>query len=181
MQMIGKVLPIVFGVFSLNFPAGLVLYFLVSNLWRLGQQELILRKIHLPHRERARGEEELKPAEADTTEALDVESRPKAKPAEQAKPATPATAPPPEEVVRDHGPRAEPSPRRRRRGPAPAPGGSAACSGCPLRPMESRHPQPARRASRRRRRGPAGAGGSGRAGAGRANQGRRRRNKKRKR
>ena len=29
-------------------PAGLVLYFLVSNLWRLGQQELIMRKITRP-------------------------------------------------------------------------------------------------------------------------------------
>jgi YidC/Oxa1 family membrane protein insertase len=45
MLIIGKVLPIVFGVFSLNFPAGLVLYFFVSNLWRVGQQELIMRKI----------------------------------------------------------------------------------------------------------------------------------------
>ena len=43
--MITKVLPIAFGAFSLFFPAGLVLYFLVSNLWRLGQQELIMRKI----------------------------------------------------------------------------------------------------------------------------------------
>jgi YidC/Oxa1 family membrane protein insertase len=45
MMMIGKVLPIAFGVFSLYFPAGLVLYFLTSNLWRLGQQELIMRKV----------------------------------------------------------------------------------------------------------------------------------------
>src|SRR3989440_6589155 len=45
MQRITKVLPIAFGAFSLFFPAGLVLYFLVSNLWRLGQQELIMRKI----------------------------------------------------------------------------------------------------------------------------------------
>jgi YidC/Oxa1 family membrane protein insertase len=45
MQMVTKVLPIAFGAFSLFFPAGLVLYFLVSNLWRLGQQELIIRKI----------------------------------------------------------------------------------------------------------------------------------------
>jgi YidC/Oxa1 family membrane protein insertase len=50
MQIVGKVLPIGFGVFSLWFPAGLVLYFLVSNVWRLGQQEVIFRKIHLPHR-----------------------------------------------------------------------------------------------------------------------------------
>jgi YidC/Oxa1 family membrane protein insertase len=52
MMMVGRVLPIAFGFFSLAFPAGLVLYFLVSNLWRLGQQELIYRKIHLPHREK---------------------------------------------------------------------------------------------------------------------------------
>jgi YidC/Oxa1 family membrane protein insertase len=45
MLIIGKVLPIAFGVFSLNFPSGLVLYFFVSNLWRVGQQELIMRKI----------------------------------------------------------------------------------------------------------------------------------------
>jgi len=46
--MISTVLPIAFGLFSLQFPAGLVLYFLISNLWRLGQQELIMRKITGP-------------------------------------------------------------------------------------------------------------------------------------
>ncbi len=40
-----KVLPIFFGVISLSFPAGLVLYFFVSNLFRLGQQELIFRRM----------------------------------------------------------------------------------------------------------------------------------------
>jgi YidC/Oxa1 family membrane protein insertase len=48
MATIMKVLPVAFGIFSLQFPAGLVLYFLVSNLWRLGQQELIMRKITRP-------------------------------------------------------------------------------------------------------------------------------------
>jgi YidC/Oxa1 family membrane protein insertase len=48
MAMITSILPIGFGLFSLQFPAGLVLYFLVSNLWRLGQQELIMRKITRP-------------------------------------------------------------------------------------------------------------------------------------
>jgi YidC/Oxa1 family membrane protein insertase len=50
MALVTNILPIAFGVFSLQFPAGLVLYFLVSNLWRLGQQEVILRKITLPGR-----------------------------------------------------------------------------------------------------------------------------------
>ena len=48
MAIITSILPIAFGLFSLQFPAGLVLYFLVSNLWRLGQQELIMRKITRP-------------------------------------------------------------------------------------------------------------------------------------
>jgi YidC/Oxa1 family membrane protein insertase len=48
MAIITSILPIGFGLFSLQFPAGLVLYFLVSNLWRLGQQELIMRKITRP-------------------------------------------------------------------------------------------------------------------------------------
>jgi YidC/Oxa1 family membrane protein insertase len=69
MLIIGKVLPIVFGVFSLNFPSGLVLYFFVSNLWRVGQQELIMRKI-------APRDHLKKP----TTGAVDVKSSP-AKPA----------------------------------------------------------------------------------------------------
>jgi YidC/Oxa1 family membrane protein insertase len=44
MAMVTKVLPVFFGFISLNFPSGLVLYFFVSNLWRLGQQEVIFRR-----------------------------------------------------------------------------------------------------------------------------------------
>src|SRR5262249_44508761 len=50
MPMISPPPPIPFGLFPLHSPAGLVLYFLVSNLWRLGQQELIMRKITGPIR-----------------------------------------------------------------------------------------------------------------------------------
>jgi YidC/Oxa1 family membrane protein insertase len=65
MQMVGKVLPIAFGFFSLVFPAGLVLYFLVSNLWRLGQQELIYRKIAPPlHTQKGGGAVDVKSSEA---------------------------------------------------------------------------------------------------------------------
>ena len=44
MATVMRVLPVFFGLISLSFPAGLVLYFFVSNLWRLGQQELIFRR-----------------------------------------------------------------------------------------------------------------------------------------
>jgi YidC/Oxa1 family membrane protein insertase len=76
MAMISTVLPIAFGLFSLQFPAGLVLYFLVSNLWRLGQQELIMRKITGPMK--AAGAIEVKGADK-KTQVLEVEEPPPAK------------------------------------------------------------------------------------------------------
>ena len=39
-----KILPIFFGLISLQFPAGLVLYFFVSNLSRVAQQEVVWRR-----------------------------------------------------------------------------------------------------------------------------------------
>jgi YidC/Oxa1 family membrane protein insertase len=77
MAMISTVLPIAFGLFSLQFPAGLVLYFLVSNLWRLGQQELIMRRITNPIK--AQGPIEVKGADK-ARAAIDVEEAPPAAP-----------------------------------------------------------------------------------------------------
>jgi YidC/Oxa1 family membrane protein insertase len=45
-QMIMKLMPIFLPVFSFAMPAGLVLYFIVSNLWRVGQQAVITRKFY---------------------------------------------------------------------------------------------------------------------------------------
>jgi len=45
MQMIGKVLPVIFGFISISIPAGVVLYFFTSNLWQIGQQEVVYRTI----------------------------------------------------------------------------------------------------------------------------------------
>ncbi|MFZ4514893.1 MAG: YidC/Oxa1 family membrane protein insertase [Acidimicrobiia bacterium] len=75
MQIISRVMPLGFGVFSLNFPAGTVLYWLVSALARIGQQEIILRKITLPHRQRIADAEEEHPA--DVVEAQTTAPRPK--------------------------------------------------------------------------------------------------------
>ncbi len=41
MAMMGKIFPIMFAFISLNLPSGVVLYFLVSNAWQIGQQALI--------------------------------------------------------------------------------------------------------------------------------------------
>lgn len=46
MQIIGKVMPVMFGVFSLQFASGLVLYFVTSNTWRIGQQHFVLNKYY---------------------------------------------------------------------------------------------------------------------------------------
>lgn len=45
-QMLLKVMPLFFGVFSLTLPGGVVLYFLVSNLYRVGQQAFITRTMY---------------------------------------------------------------------------------------------------------------------------------------
>jgi YidC/Oxa1 family membrane protein insertase len=42
-QMIQKVFPIIFGVISLSIPAGVVVYFIVSNLFRITQQGLMYK------------------------------------------------------------------------------------------------------------------------------------------
>jgi YidC/Oxa1 family membrane protein insertase len=43
-QMMTRIMPVFFGFISLNFPAGLNLYFLATNLWTIGQQSLVYRK-----------------------------------------------------------------------------------------------------------------------------------------
>jgi YidC/Oxa1 family membrane protein insertase len=43
MQMITKVMPIMLMVFSYAFPAGLVLYWLTTNMWMIGQQRLMFK------------------------------------------------------------------------------------------------------------------------------------------
>lgn len=45
-QMIMKVMPFMLPVFSFGLPAALVVYFLVSNLWRIGQQAYITRTLY---------------------------------------------------------------------------------------------------------------------------------------
>jgi membrane protein insertase Oxa1/YidC/SpoIIIJ len=46
MQIIGRVMPVAFGLISLNFATGLIVYFVTSNLWRIGQQQLVLNKLY---------------------------------------------------------------------------------------------------------------------------------------
>lgn len=45
MAMMGKIFPVMFAFISFTLPAGVVLYFLVSNAWQIGQQALIYGSI----------------------------------------------------------------------------------------------------------------------------------------
>jgi len=110
MATVMRVLPVVFGLISISFPAGLVLYFFVSNLWRLGQQELIFRR----HGHELHG--------GGKGKAIDVASQDRSgKP-----PAAAALAPPDEAIVDEPAPEKvadrRPSPRESAPAPVPAEG-----------------------------------------------------------
>ncbi|MBM3671409.1 MAG: YidC/Oxa1 family membrane protein insertase [Actinobacteria bacterium] len=71
-----KVLPVFFGLISLNFPAGLVLYFFVSNLWRLGQQEVIFSRhgsaLHGPGGKALEAKSSVRPSKAAPPEEIEA-------------------------------------------------------------------------------------------------------------
>ena len=46
-QAILKLMPLMFGIFGFTFPAGLTLYWTVSNLWQIGQQHVLLKAGHI--------------------------------------------------------------------------------------------------------------------------------------
>ena len=46
-QIITRIMPLMFGVFGFAFPAGLVLYWTVSNVFQIGQQAIMLRLGHI--------------------------------------------------------------------------------------------------------------------------------------
>jgi YidC/Oxa1 family membrane protein insertase len=46
-QAILKIMPLMFGILGYTFPAGLTLYWTVSNLWQIGQQYVLLKAGHI--------------------------------------------------------------------------------------------------------------------------------------
>lgn len=57
-QMIGKILPFIFIPISVSIPAGVVIYFFVSNAVRIGQQAVVTQLEYGPKAEARRAEEE---------------------------------------------------------------------------------------------------------------------------
>jgi YidC/Oxa1 family membrane protein insertase len=84
-QMIGKVMPVAIGLISLNFAAGLLVYYVTSNVWRIGQQQLVLNKIYdqahaapAPKANLGDSEEEPKPATEKTPPSKAAQNEPRA-------------------------------------------------------------------------------------------------------
>jgi YidC/Oxa1 family membrane protein insertase len=46
-QALFKILPLMFGIFGVSFPAGLIAYWTTSNFWQVGQQHVMLRLGHI--------------------------------------------------------------------------------------------------------------------------------------
>jgi YidC/Oxa1 family membrane protein insertase len=74
MQMVGRIMPLFFAFISINIPAGVVLYFFVSNLWQIGQQEVVYRKIGTPTGEPVGKKAKARHIEAKSRETTDAPS-----------------------------------------------------------------------------------------------------------
>src|SRR5438309_5389748 len=75
------ILPLVFAVFGLKFPIGVLLYWLTTNLWSMGQQAIVIRRMDSP------------PAAAATGTAAGATAVIPTGPAPGAKPVRPVTSP----------------------------------------------------------------------------------------
>lgn len=114
-----RVLPIFFGLISLQFPAGLVLYFFVSNLWRLGQQEIIFRRFGsalTPAKTEGKALPGGKKAAVIDVESRDAQDRPPVEDVPKAQPRVAAAKPKPKAEVEPGSGDSRAAPRSSRRG-----------------------------------------------------------------
>jgi YidC/Oxa1 family membrane protein insertase len=95
-QTIAKVMPIAFGFISLGIASGVVVYFVTSNLWRIGQQHFVLNKYYeeAAAAEAAKKAKKPKPDAVDTTEALPAKPPSPPRPGSAKKRPKPAARPP---------------------------------------------------------------------------------------
>jgi YidC/Oxa1 family membrane protein insertase len=88
-QMLMKILPLFFAFISINLPAALVVYFFVSNLYRVGQQAFISHRIYKPAV--ASGLFEAQAKEKDAKDGKDAKDEPAPKPAKREATSTAST------------------------------------------------------------------------------------------
>ncbi|ARZ69073.1 protein translocase component YidC [Streptomyces albireticuli] len=80
-KMLMYVFPVMFAVFGINFPVGVLVYWLTTNVWTLGQQMFVIRRNPTPgsiaftqrqDRLRAKGKLKEDPAEVESKKAAEV-------------------------------------------------------------------------------------------------------------
>ncbi|MBB1257645.1 membrane protein insertase YidC [Streptomyces alkaliterrae] len=104
-KMLMYIFPVIFAVFGINFPVGVLVYWLTTNVWTLGQQMYIIKRNPTPgslafkarqEKLRAKGKLKEDPAEVEAREAVEraraARTQPKRQP--KAKRQTPTTKQP---------------------------------------------------------------------------------------
>ncbi|MEC4015739.1 membrane protein insertase YidC [Streptomyces sp. H27-D2] len=93
-KMLMYVFPIMFAVFGINFPVGVLVYWLTTNLWTMGQQMFVIRRNPTPgslafsqRQERLRAQGKLKedPAEVEVKKAVETARANRQQPKRQSK------------------------------------------------------------------------------------------------
>ncbi|TVL92386.1 membrane protein insertase YidC [Streptomyces sp. SAJ15] len=93
-KMLMYVFPIMFAVFGINFPVGVLVYWLTTNVWTMGQQMFIIRRNPTPgsiaytqrqERLRAKGKLKEEPAEVEAKKAAEAARAARQQPKRQTK------------------------------------------------------------------------------------------------
>ncbi|WFB08469.1 membrane protein insertase YidC [Streptomyces sp. LX-29] len=93
-KMLMYVFPIMFAVFGINFPVGVLVYWLTTNVWTMGQQMFIIRRNPTPgsiaytqrqERLRAKGKLQEDPAEVESKKAAEAARAARQQPKRQTK------------------------------------------------------------------------------------------------
>ncbi|AQA12897.1 membrane protein insertase YidC [Streptomyces samsunensis] len=93
-KMLMYIFPVMFAVFGINFPVGVLVYWLTTNVWTLGQQMFVIRRNPTPgslafqarqERLRAKGKLKEEPAEVAAKEAADTARANRQQPKRQTK------------------------------------------------------------------------------------------------
>ncbi len=95
-QAILKIMPLMFGIFGYTFPAGLTLYWTVSNLWQIGQQYVLLKAGHIgpDAMERRIAEQRVKSANKPAKTGFMARMQERAEQAQQSRGGQPTKKPP---------------------------------------------------------------------------------------
>ncbi|MDB1086256.1 membrane protein insertase YidC [Streptomyces sp. ACA25] len=112
-KMLMYIFPVLFAVFGINFPVGVLIYWLTTNVWTLGQQMYVIQRNPTPgsiaytqRQEKLRKKGKLKeePEELETKKSIEEARARRAQPKRQSKSKRQAAVPKSEQVKKPEGP-----------------------------------------------------------------------------